>query len=124
MGVGRGPVTPSDLCKAGLVVSTAEMLGCLIIKYLAGAGCAFSSLKNEVLWVSGEPGRRLRALRFQRLKAVLCGWVTNVVDGFPFLSFFLFCLFSVCFVSVFQLGFPNVVQFRLTDIFRFKWMII
>lgn len=100
MGVGRGPVTPSDLCKAGLVVSTAEMLGCLIIKYLAGAGCAFSSLKDEVLWVSGEPGRRPRALRFQRLKAVLCGWVTNVVvDGFPFLSFFLF----VCFLfALFQ----------------------
>lgn len=104
-------MTPSDLCKAGLVVSTAEMLGCLIIKYLAGAGCARSSLKDEVLWVSGEPGRRLRALRFQRLKAIiLCGWVTNVVvDGFLFPSFFLFCLFSVCFVPIFQVGFPNVV---------------
>lgn len=42
MGIGRGPVTPSDLCKAGLVVSTVEMLRCSIIKYLAGAGCMLS----------------------------------------------------------------------------------
>lgn len=45
MGVGRGPVTPSDLCKAGLVVSTAEMLRCSIIKYLAG--CGLSSLRMK-----------------------------------------------------------------------------
>lgn len=62
MGVGRGPVTPSDLCKAGLVVNAAEMLGCSIIKYLAGAGCGLSSLKNEMLQVSGEPGQRLPTL--------------------------------------------------------------
>lgn len=55
-------MTPSDLCKAGLVVRAAETLGCSIIKYLAGAGCGFSSLKNETLQVSGEPGRRLTML--------------------------------------------------------------
>lgn len=62
MGVGRGPVTPRDLCKAGLVVIAAEMLGCSIIKYLAGTGCGLSRRKNETLQVSGEPGRRLPAL--------------------------------------------------------------
>lgn len=40
---------PSDLCKAGLVVSAVEMLGCSIIKYFSGAGCMLSRLENEML---------------------------------------------------------------------------
>lgn len=49
MGVGGGPVTPSDLCEAELVVSAVEMLGCSIIKYFTGAGCTLSRLENEML---------------------------------------------------------------------------
>lgn len=78
MGAGGGLVTPSDLCKAGLVVSAVERLGCWIIKYFAEAGWTLSRLENEMRWLSGETGLRLPVLWPRQLTAVLLsGWITN-----------------------------------------------